>query len=348
MLLTVLMALSLGLSACGDNTSTSPAATPIVASTTAPATTTTPAASATTASTTTTTGAVSPTTAQGPTITAGAKPKVIVSSKNFTEAIILGEMYAAALENAGIPVERKLNLGTVQITQAAIVRGDISLYPEYTGTALLSVLKLPKDSNDPKVVYDKVAAEYPKQFKLAVLDPGLFNNTNAIVVSKAAADKYNLRTLSDLSPVAKELRLAAVATFTGTRSETDGLKSLQKTYGGFDFKEVKLFDLGLKYEALKTGQVDAAQAFSTDGEISGYGFVLLEDDKKNFPPYQVVPIIREDILAAYPNIKPVLNAIAPHLSAEKMTALNWGVDGPEKIEPVDVAKNFLKKEGLIK
>ena len=125
-----------------------------------------------------------------------------------------------------------------------------------------------------------------------VLDPGQFNNTNAIVVSKAAADKYKLKTLSDLAPVAKELRLAAVPSFTGTCSETDGLRSLQKTYGGFDFKEVRTFDLGLKYEALKTSQVDAAQAFSTDGEISGYGFVLLEDDKKNFPPYQVVPIIR--------------------------------------------------------
>ncbi len=168
---------------------------------------------------------------------------------------------------------------------------------------LLNVLKLPKESNDPKVVYEKVAAEYPKQFKLAVLEPGKFNNTNAIVVAKAVAEKYKLKTLSDLAPVAKELKLAAVASFVGTRSETDGLRSLQKTYGGFDFKEVKTFDLALKYEALKSNQVEAAQAFTTDGEISGYGFVLLQDDKNNFPPYQVVPIIREEILAAYPNIK---------------------------------------------
>lgn len=321
--------MSLLLAACGDNTAT-----------TAPATT----AAATTASSAATTAASVATTAAS----SGAKGKVVVSSKNFTESILIGEMYAQVLESAGIPVERKLNLGTVQITHDAIVKGDISIYPEYTGTALLSVLKLPKDSNDPKVVYDKVVSEYAKQFKLSVLDSGQFNNTNALVASKAIADKYKLKTLSDLAPVAKELRLACVASFTGTRSETDGLKSIQKTYGGFDFKDVKIFELNLKYKSMQSGDADIAQAFTTDGEISGYGFVLLQDDKNNFPPYQVIPIVRDDILAAYPNIKPLLNAISAKLTADKMSALNWKVDGPEKMEAVDVAKDFLKKEGLLK
>ncbi len=333
--LTIMLLAALVLGGCGDNS---------VTSVPAPAASQNPPAIQTTslpASTTQASGAAA--SQANP-----AKGKVTVSSKNFTESILVGEMYAAALENAGLPVERKLNLGTVQITHAALLKGEISLYPEYSGTALLNVLKLPKESNDPKKIYDKVVSEYAKQFNLSVLDPGKFNNTNALVTTKAVADKYKLKTLSDLAPVAKELRLASVASFTGERSATDGLKSLQNTYGGFDFKDVKLFELSLKYKALQSGDVDVAQAFSTDGEISGNGWVLLEDDKNNFPPYQVIPVVRNDILAAYPEIKSILNAIQAKLTTEKISALNWKVDGPEKKEAVDVAKDFLKKEGLIK
>ncbi|NWJ95931.1 MAG: hypothetical protein HXX20_09125 [Chloroflexi bacterium] len=278
----------------------------------------------------------------------GAKGKVVVSSKDFTESILVAEMYAAALENAGIPVERKMNLGSTDITQQAILKGDISLYPEYTGTSLLVVLKLPKDSNDPKVVYDKVAKEYASQYKLAVLDPAPFNDTTAIVVTKAVAQKYNLKTLSDLSTKASELRFAAIPDFIGSRSEIDGLKSLQKTYGGFNFKDVKSYEIKLKYKALISGDADAAIAFSTDGDIAGNGFVLLEDDKLNFPPYQVAPIIRQETLDAYPNLKTILNAVSAKLTNDKISALNWKVDGPDKQEAVDVAKTFLKAEGLIK
>jgi len=317
---------SLLLAACGDATNTAaPAATTAASATKAPV-----------AATTAATGAG----------TSG--KKVIVGSKNFTESILVAELYAQALEAASIPVERKLDIGSIELTQQAITKGDISLYPEYTGTAFLSILKLTKDSNDPKVFYDKVAQEYSKQFKLSVLDPAPMNNTNAIVVTKAVADKYKLKTLSDLAPVAKELRFAAIADFVGPRSETDGLKSLQKTYGGFDFKEVKQYDIKIKYKGLQNNEADAAVAFSTDGEIAGYGFVLLEDDKKNFPPYQFAPIVREDVLAANPNLKTILNGVSAKITTAKISALNWKVDGPDKKEPVDVAKEFLKQEGITK
>lgn len=359
------------LAACGDNTNTSaPAATTAaaVATTAAPAATTAAAttasattaaattASATTAAATTaaTTSAAATTaaatTAAGTTAAASTatKGKIVVGSKNFTESKLTAEMYTQALENAGFTVERKFDLGTVDIAQAAIVKGDIGLYPEYTGTALLNVLKQTKDSNDPKAVYDKVAAGYLSQFKLVVLNPAPMNDTNGIAVTKAVADKYNLKTLSDLSKVADQLRFAAIPDFIGPRSDTDGLGSLQKTYGGFKFKDTKSYEIGLRYQALLNNQADAVVAFSTDGEIAGYNLVLLEDDKQNFPPYQFAPVVRQDVLDTNPTIKDVLNAVSAKVTTAKISALNWKVDGPEKQEVQDVAKAFLKSEGLTK
>jgi osmoprotectant transport system substrate-binding protein len=363
------------LAACGDNTNTAaPAATTAAApaATTAAATTSaattaavttvaattvssTTAAATTVAATTAAATAAAATTAAATTAAAttaaasnAPKGKIVVGSKNFTESKLTAEMYAQALENAGFTVERKFDLGTVDIAQAAIVKGDIGLYPEYTGTALLNVLKQTKDTNDPKAVYDKVAAGYLSQFKLVVLNPAPMNDTNGIAVTKAVADKYNLKTLSDLSKVADQLRFAAIPDFIGPRSDTDGLGSLQKTYGGFKFKDVKSYEIGLRYQALLNNQADAVVAFSTDGEIAGYNLVLLEDDKQNFPPYQFAPVVRQDVLEANPTIKDVLNAVSAKVTTPKISALNWKVDGPEKQEVQDVAKDFLKSEGLTK
>jgi osmoprotectant transport system substrate-binding protein len=312
--------MSLLLVACGSATNTPVPATNA---------TTAPAGNATTAATT-------------------IKPKVVVASKDFTEARITGEIYAGALEAAGIPVERKMGLGTTDIVQAAIIKGDVSLYPEYTGTSYGVVLKLTEPLNDPKALYAKVADEYKKQFKLTILEPAPMNNTNGIAVTKAVADKYKLKTLSDLAPVAKELRFASNPEFVGERSKIDGLDSLKKTYTGFEFKEVKQVEINLRYRALVDGQAEACVAFTTDGEISGYNLVLMEDDKKNYLPYQMAPVVRDDILVAYPQIKDVLNKVSAKLTNAEVSALNWKSAGPEKKEPVDVAKEFLKAQGFAK
>lgn len=285
-----------------------------------------------------------------PAATTGAntnRAPIIVGSKNFTESILVAQMYALALENAGIKVTRKLDIGADAIAHAAIQKGDIGLYPEYTGTALLSILKLPKDTNDPKVVYDKVVKGYVP-LRLAVLDPAPMNNTNAIAVTKAVADKYKLKNLTELAQVAGELRFAAIADFVGPRSDTDGLGSLQRTYGGFKFKDVKTYEIGLRYQALLNNSADAVVAFSTDGEIAGYNLVLLEDDKLNFPPYQFAPVVREELLTTYPELKGILNGVSAKVTTAKISGLNWKVDGPDKKEAVDVAREFLKSENLIK
>jgi osmoprotectant transport system substrate-binding protein len=154
--------------------------------------------------------------------------------------------------------------------------------------------------------------------------------------------------LSDLSKVADQLTFAAIADFVGPRSDTDGLGSLQKTYGGFKFKTINQVDIKIKYEALRQGQADAAVAFTTDGEIAGYGFVLMADDKNNFPPYQMIPVVRPDILAAYPNMKDIINKVSAVITTDKISALNWQVDGPTKRDTTDVAKEYLKAQGIIK
>jgi osmoprotectant transport system substrate-binding protein len=270
------------------------------------------------------------------------KPTIVVASKDFTEEVLVGEMYAELLEKAGYTVKRQLNLGSTKIVQPALVKGDVQLYPEYTGTGLIVVLGKPT-MGDPKAVYDTVKSEYETQFQLTWLDPAPMNDTQAIATTKALADKYGLKTLSDLSTKAPELRFTCAAEFLG---RDDGLPGLQKAYGGFQFKDVKTVDIALKYKALLAGDADVTEAFSTDGAIAGNDLVVLQDDKHFFPAYQIAPVIRDDVLKANPDIAGVLNVLAPKLTDSAVAAINWEVDG-KKREPADVAKEFLQQNGLL-
>ncbi len=266
-----------------------------------------------------------------------------VGSKDFTEAFILGEMYALALEDAGLPVERKLNLGGTPVAQAALLAGQIDIYPEYTGTALLTVLKLPTKT-DQTEVFNEVSKAYAEKFKLDWLAPAPMNNTQALAMTKAGAAKFGIKTISDMAAKAKDLTMIGPPEF---EVREDGLPGIQKAYGNFQIKAYKGVDPGLRYKGLVDGQADVVVAFGTDGEISAFDLVLLEDDKKLFPPYQVAPVVRQDTLAAHPKIREVLDAIAPKLTDATMQKLNYEVSGNKK-EPAAVAKEFLVREGLIK
>jgi len=270
---------------------------------------------------------------------AGATIKI--GSKNFTEELILGELYAQTLEHAGLTVDRRLNLGSVEVAMAALQRGDIDLYPEYTGTALLVVLKLPPITDRVKT-FETVKREYEKRFHLIWLKPAPMNDSQALATTSAVAVKYGLRTLSDLSRQAPKLRLASVPEFT---DRPDGLAGLRKAYGGFQFASIRYIAIGLKYKALLDGDVDVAVAFGTDGQIGADHLVVLEDDKHFWPPYQVAPVVRDDALARFPSIRPTLDALAPHITDDVMRNLNWRVDGNHE-EPADVARDFLGKTGL--
>jgi osmoprotectant transport system substrate-binding protein len=265
-----------------------------------------------------------------------------LGSKNFTEELLLGEMYAQLLEHAGYTVDRRLNLGSVEVAMAALERGDIDVYPEYTGTALLVVLKLPP-IKDRKQTYETVKREYDRRFGLKWLAPAPMNDSQALATTPAVAAKYRLKTLSDLAREAPKLRLASTPEFT---HRPDGLAGLQKAYGGFHFASIKYTAIGLKYKALIDGDVDVAVAFSTDGQIDAYHLVVLEDDKHFWPPYQVAPVVRADVLSRAPKLEPALDALAVHITDAAMRRLNWRVDGNHE-EPADVARDFLQKSGLL-
>jgi len=267
---------------------------------------------------------------------------VRVGSKNFTEELLLGEMYARLLEHGGLTAERRLNLAGTQIAMASLLRGDIDLYPEYTGTALLTELKLPP-LHDRNAVFSAVQREYERRFSLRWLEPAPMNDTQALATTSEVSRRYNVRTLSDCARLAPQLRLGAVPEFT---DRPDGLPGLQRAYGGFHFASIKLIDIGLKYRALLDGDVDVVVAFGTDGQIDAYHLVVLADDKHFFPPYQVAPVVRLETLQRYPAIPTILNPLAPLLTDATMRHLNWRVDGKHE-EPADVARDFLSANRLI-
>ncbi|MEM8804613.1 MAG: glycine betaine ABC transporter substrate-binding protein [Cyanobacteria bacterium P01_G01_bin.38] len=265
-----------------------------------------------------------------------------VGSKDFTEQFILGEMYALVLEEAGLTVERKLNLGGTPVAQAGLESGDIDVYPEYTGTGLVTVLKLPV-SSDQATVFQAVSEGYKEKYNLVWLDPAPMNNTQALAMTQEVAAEYGIQTLSDLAENASELVMIGPPEF---EAREDGLPGIKGIYGDFQLKEYKAVDPGLRYTGLVEGEADVAVAFGTDGEISAYDLVVLEDDKNLFPPYQVAPVIRQEALDANPSVADALNALSPLLTDETMQRLNNEVSGNQR-EPADVAREFLEAEGLL-
>ncbi len=259
-----------------------------------------------------------------------------IGSKDFTEELIIAEVYAQALEARGLQVQRKLNLGSTQIAMAALQKGEIDLYPEYTGTALLDVLKFPV-MHDPQAIYTTVAKQYEERYNLRWLNPAPMNDSQGLATTAQISRKYHIETLSQLSKAAPLLRLGAIPEFV---RRPDALPGLQKYYGGFQFKDVKLFDIGLKYKALLSGQVDVVPAFTTEGLLEANHLVLFKDDRRFWPAYQVAPVIRQAALRAHPQIAATLNSIAPLFTDETMRRLNYEVDG-RKREPADVAAEFL-------
>jgi osmoprotectant transport system substrate-binding protein len=265
-----------------------------------------------------------------------------VGSKDFNEQFIIGEMYALALENAGFQVERKLNLGGTPVAQAGLESGEIDLYPEYTGTALLDVLKLPTATNQEEV-YQTVANAYKEQFNLVWLEPAPMNNTQGLAMTPEKSQQFAVTTISQMVEKANELVMIGPPEF---EQRGDGIPGLKRVYGEFELKEYKAVDPGLRYKGLVDGEADVVVAFGTDGEISAFDLVLLEDDKNLFPPYQVAPVVRQEALDANPELADTLNALAPLLTDEVMRRLNYEVSGNQR-EPEEVAREFLTQEGLI-
>ncbi len=280
-------------------------------------------------------------------LTACARDKPItVGSKNFTEQVILGEIVAQHVSlRLSQRVDRKLNLGGTLLAHQAMLQGGLDLYPEYTGTALTTILKLPFTS-DPAEALARVRLEYETRFRIYWLDPLGFNNTFAMVIRGEDARKSRIESLSEAARYAagKEgWRLGVGYEF---QQRPDGLPGLLKTYKLPLKGSPKTMDLGLLYKALEQKQVDMVAANATDGQLAAMDVTVLKDDRRYFPPYQAALTVRADTLAAHPGLKDALALLSGKFSDEIMRALNHQVDG--KHRPVsEVAVTFLRAAGFM-
>lgn len=258
-----------------------------------------------------------------------------IGTKDFTENLIVGELYALALEDAGYRVERIPNIAG-SVIHSSIVNQDIDMYPEYTGTGLLAILKLDL-LTDPDEVYATVKQEYKKQFNLTWLDYSKANDGAGLVIRAEASKQWRIKTITDLQKHATELRFASQGE---VDQRADGIPALEKVYGKLNWKSSKVYDNSLKYEVLKNNEADVAPAYTTEGQLVNKDqYILLEDDKQVWPPYNLAPVIRDEILSAHPDIAEVINKISSALDTDTITVLNAKVD-VEQEEYEDVAKAF--------
>jgi osmoprotectant transport system substrate-binding protein len=271
----------------------------------------------------------------------GGGATVTVGSTNFSEQLILAQMYAAVLEKAGVKVDTRLNLGAREVVFPALEKGDIDLLPEYTGS-VLSFL----DKNATQTTSDEVNTALAPLLDakgLVALDQSPAEDKDGWAVTKATADKYGLAKVSDLKGKASQLVVGGPPEL---KTRPAGLPGLKKVYGIEDFKEFKSLDAGgpLTTSALNKGDIDVGRVFTTQGAIAKYGWVLLEEDKPLEPAQNIVPIGRKDAMTD--QVKQALNALASKITTDELTKLNKQVD-IDKDDPEKVATDWLKSQGLV-
>ncbi|HEU4875783.1 MAG TPA: glycine betaine ABC transporter substrate-binding protein [Pyrinomonadaceae bacterium] len=265
--------------------------------------------------------------------------QVRIGSKDFTESSLLAEIVAQMLEARGVSVERRFELGG-NLPHEALVSGTLDLYPEYTGTSYTAILRHAPTS-DPRAVYDQVKQEYASKFNVEVSPPLGFENTFAILVRGEEARRLNLKTISEAAPHTASWRAGFGQDF---MSRADGYPGFSKTYG-LKFAEVREMDLSLTYIALSSRQVDLIAGNSTEGRIATLDLFQLADDRRYFPPYEAVYLVRQDSLTRVPALREVLSKLANAISTEEMRRLNYEIDG-NKRDPKEVVREWLSGRGF--
>lgn len=271
---------------------------------------------------------------------------IVIGAKNFTEQVVLGELLAQEIEaSGGGKVERRFWLAGSYLCQQALISDRIDGYVEYTGTALTAILKqpLPKPGTcDEACVHAKVAKLYEERYGVRE-GPGLgFEDTFAMVVRAEDAQRLGLRTISDVAKVNPPMRLGVGYEFA---ERPDGLQGLSSTYGLHFAGSPRTMELGLLYRALEAKQVDIVAGNSTDGAIRAHGFVALVDDRHYFPPYEAVPLVREDSLKRWPQIRVAMKKLAGKVSDEDMRAMNLAVESEHR-DVTEVVREFRARKGL--
>lgn len=245
-----------------------------------------------------------------------------IGSKDFTESLVVSEIYALALEDQGLNVERVPNIASSVIPQS-IEKGQVDLYPEYTGTSLLTIFKLPLET-DPDAVAQTIREKYEEDGVLTTLDYAEANDSAGIAIKTSVSEEYGIKTLSDLQGNADQIRFASQGEFD---QREDGLPGLEKVYGEFNFKSSTVYDNSLKYQVLKSDEADATPAYTTEGQLSDTEeFTILEDDKNFWPPYNLVPVVRQDVLENHPEVETIINDINKNLDTQTVIDLNAKVD----------------------
>ena len=271
-----------------------------------------------------------------------AQPQLVVSSKFFTEQVVLAELLAQHIEaRTRIKVRRKSNLGGTLLVQKAMLSGDVDLYVEYTGTALTGVLG-EKPFGDSSAIYRRVKDEYARRFGFEVTEPLGFANSFAMVVRGQNARDQHLTKMSDLVPLAPQWRVGVGYEFL---ERPDGYRGWTERYGLKFGKAPSVLDLGLIYRALAEKKVDIVAGNSTDGLIDALGFVPLQDDRHYFPPYDAVPIVRREALRKFPQLRAALADLGGKISEEEMRRLNRDVDADQR-DVATVVREFRASKGL--
>lgn len=266
-----------------------------------------------------------------------------IGSSDMTEQLIVANMYADMIEaKTDYKVERHLSLGGVQICFSALQNDEIGMYIDYTGTLYGDVLKQPSNNN-PEEVYQKAKTMLKEQYNFDLLEQTNFNDTYTFTVRKDTAEKYHLKTVSDLEKVSDQLTITPTLAFNNRKEALPGVKS---KYPNMEFKKNIAMDGATRYVALANKESEVIDAYSTDGMISYYDLIVLDDDKHYFLPYYGVPVVNEHFMKTYPDAIPVINELSKHLTSDKMRELNYEVDVNKK-EPAEVAHAFLLKEGLL-
>lgn len=271
------------------------------------------------------------------------KDTIHIATKPMSEQFILGEMLALLIEENSdlhVKITKGVGSGTSNI-HPAMVKGDFDLYPEYTGTGWLVILK--KDTLlPPDQLFSELQKEYSREYGLKWVAPYGFNNAYSLAVSNEMAKKYNLKTFSDLALYPDLFTFGAEYDF---YEINDGYADLCAYYN-LKFKKNLDMDIGLKYEAMKSGKIDVINIFTTDGQLSHANLTVLKDDKHFFPSYYCATIVREETLKEHPELERILEKMNGILTDQEMADMNYKVDVEHRTER-EVAVEFLKKKGLL-
>lgn len=268
---------------------------------------------------------------------------IVIGSKDFTENIVLAHLYGQMIEaHTDIDVDVEDNLGGTQVCYEALQAGEIDMYLDYTGTVYVSLLNHPAKS-DMEAVYQECKDELAANYDIVVLDKSPLNNTYTIAVQPETAEEYGLVTIADLQKCDDQLVIGTTLEF--QNRPDDGLPGLVAKYG-FQFKNTVGIDGSPRFIALEQGEIDIVDAFATDGLLKKYGLVTLEDTDGYFPPYNAIPMLREEVLEEYPELADPINQLSAALTDEEMQNMNYLVD-EEGQEPAQVAADFLSSHGLL-